>query len=107
MNKSNSVALIDPSSDTCILPPASCILPSAVRLLLFAVCCLLIATPAQAQQPDTQSFVDLLRQAEAKTAAKEWKDAATAWQRVVEANPVNAGFWSQFGNAAYESKDYR
>jgi tetratricopeptide (TPR) repeat protein len=107
MIESNCFAPIDVSSATCILPPTSGRLPSACCLLLFAVSCLLIAVSVQAQQPDTQSFVDLLRQAEAKTAAKEWKDSAAAWQRVVEANPVNAGFWSEFANAAYESKDYR
>ena len=48
-----------------------------------------------------------MQQAEAKTAAKEWKDAATAWQRVVESNPVNARFWSLLADASYESKDYR
>ena len=96
------------------LPPPACRLPSTpcrslsvVRCLLLAVCCLLFALSAQAQQSDTQSFVDLLQLAEAKTAAKEWKDAAAAWQRVVESNPVNAGFWSQLGDASYESKDYR
>lgn len=80
--------------------------------LLFAICCLLtscslFAISAQAQQSDSQSFVQLLQQAEAKSAAKEWKEAAAAWQRVVEANPVNARFWSQLAEASYEGKEYR
>ena len=85
---------------------------AALRSLL-AVCCLLIAfccsvpVAAQGQQADAQSFVELLQQAEAKSTAKEWKEAAAAWQRVVEANPVNAGFWNRLGDASYESKDYR
>lgn len=61
---------------------------------------------ALAQTP-TQTFPELLREAEARTAAKDWKEAAAQWQRVVEANPVNALFWRQLANALYESKDYR
>lgn len=59
------------------------------------------------QAQDTRAFVDTLQQAVAKSDAKEWKEATAAWEKVVEANPVNAEFWIQLANAAYESKDYR
>ncbi|MEP6635424.1 MAG: tetratricopeptide repeat protein [Acidobacteriota bacterium] len=66
------------------------------------------ASRAQTANPnDEQTFPALLAQAEAKTVAKEWKEAAALWQRVVAINPVNARFWSQLANSLYEAKDYR
>lgn len=73
-----------------------------VRRLILASCALLLFTATSFGQT-----VDLLNQAESTTAAKDWKAAAQAWQRVVEANPVNARFWDQLANASYENKDYR
>ncbi len=42
---------------------------------------------ANAQDGDTQAYVETLQLAMAKSEAQEWKEAAAAWQRVVEANP--------------------
>jgi tetratricopeptide (TPR) repeat protein len=74
----------------------------ALLVLLTVLGCLV----ASAQTPN-QSFPEILREAESKTAAKDWKAAAVLWQRVTEANPVNARFWDQLANALYQSKDYR
>ena len=62
---------------------------------------------AKAQELDTQAYVETLQLAQTKSEAREWKEAAAAWQRVLEANPVNAGFWNSLGDAAYGNKDYR
>ncbi|MEK6335563.1 MAG: tetratricopeptide repeat protein [Acidobacteriota bacterium] len=78
----------------------------ALYLVVPLLLLLLSAAAAQAQPP-TQSFSDILKDAESKTAAKDWNAAASLWQRVTEANPVNAGFWNQLANALYQSKDYR
>ncbi len=59
------------------------------------------------QPPNRQSFVEVLNQAEAATAAKDWKGATQSWQRVVEENPVNARFWDQLAGAFYQNKEYR
>ncbi|HKR58443.1 MAG TPA: tetratricopeptide repeat protein, partial [Pyrinomonadaceae bacterium] len=74
-----------------------------VPLLLAGIC---QSVNAQ-QEQDTQSYVDTLQLALAKSEAQDWKEATTAWQRVVEANPVNARFWNQYADAAYGNKDYR
>lgn len=73
---------------------------------VFALFLILCPASDPAQTSDG-SFPQLLRDAEAKTAAKEWKEAASLWQLVVEINPVNAGFWRQLGSALYQGKDYR
>jgi hypothetical protein len=62
---------------------------------------------AKAQELDTQAYLETLQLAQTKSEAREWKEAAAAWQRVVETNPVNAGFWSSLADAAYGNKDYR
>ncbi|HET6670234.1 MAG TPA: tetratricopeptide repeat protein [Pyrinomonadaceae bacterium] len=62
---------------------------------------------ARAQDVNAQAYVEILQLAMAKSEAQDWKEAAAAWQRVVEANPVNARFWNSFGDAAYGNKDYR
>ena len=71
-----------------------------------AILLLLCASIASAQTTP-QPFPEILRNAEARTAAKDWKEAVSLWQQVVEANPVNAGFWRQLANALYQAKDYR
>ncbi|QNH63082.1 TPR end-of-group domain-containing protein [Hymenobacter sediminicola] len=59
---------------------------------------MLLAHPAYAQQ-SAASFPQLLRQAEAQSEAKAWATAATLWQQVVAANPVQPRFWQQLGQA--------
>lgn len=77
--------------------------------LLFIVITLINGSlnPAQAQEQGSPSFVETLQQAMAKSETKDWKEATAAWQRVVDANPVNAQFWNQLADAAYNNKDYR
>jgi tetratricopeptide (TPR) repeat protein len=55
----------------------------------------------------SQSFVETLAQAEAKTQARAWTDAAALWEKVVRANPVNGRFWYLLGLTHYNAKDYR
>lgn len=85
--------------------------PRCVFSVFVAACCFFLATSAPfaqtATSDDEQTFVALLNQAEAKAASKDWKEAASLWQRVVAVNPVNARFWSQLATVLYEGKDYR
>ena len=77
--------------------------------LLFVMALTILGAGQQARAQDTtsQAYVETLQLAMAKSEAQNWKEAAAAWQRVVEANPVNARFWNSFGDAAYGNKDYR
>ncbi len=83
--------------------------PGRAYALLFVMALMISGAcrQARAQDVNTQTYVETLQLAMAKSEAQEWKDAAAAWQRVVEANPVNARFWNSFGDAAYGNKDYR
>src|SRR5688500_3289115 len=62
-------------------------------------------TPAQKSQ--AAIFVETLAQAEAKTQARGWPEAAVLWEQVVQMNPVNGRFWNQLGAAFYNAKEYR
>ena len=59
---------------------------------------MMVGQPACAQQPSA-GFAQLLRQAEAQSAAKAWAAAAPLWQQVVAANPVQPRFWQRLGQA--------
>jgi len=83
-------------------------LRSFVLIALLTICCAgLCVQPVAAQELVSNSFPDLLSRAEAKTAAKEWTEAAALWEKVVEINPVEGRFWDRLGSARYSSKDYR
>lgn len=75
--------------------------------------CLLVgmgAVPPRAAAQDAPvcaSFVETLRQAEAKSAAKEWKEAARLWACVVQVNPVVPDFWNALGDAHFQAADYK
>jgi len=60
-----------------------------------------------AQESQTKVFVETLAQAEAKTAAKQWIEASTLWEKVVKTNPVEGRFWNQLAQTYYNAKDYR
>jgi tetratricopeptide (TPR) repeat protein len=77
---------------------------ASVLIAILAICCV---QPVAAQELASNSFPDLLSRAEAKTAAKEWNEAAALWEKVVEINPVEGNFWDRLGSARYSSKDYR
>lgn len=55
----------------------------------------------------TEQFLTALSEARAKSDAREWKDAAALWEKVVRLNPVTGEFWYQLGEARYKSADYR
>jgi tetratricopeptide (TPR) repeat protein len=82
---------------------------SHTPVLLFVIVALLGASGSvhAQQEQDTQSYVATLQLALAKSEAQDWKEAMPAWQKVIEANPVNARFWNQYADAAYGNKDYR
>src|SRR6266571_5347473 len=77
--------------------------------IVLAVCCgKLAAQPVSAQQNSpTVNFMELLRLAETKTAAKQWSEAAPLWEQVVEANPVEVRFWKFLADMLYQGKNYR
>lgn len=54
-------------------------------------------------------IADVLRTvawANARTQVREWAEAADLWDRVVAANPVHGGHWSQLGEARFELGHY-
>jgi tetratricopeptide (TPR) repeat protein len=53
------------------------------------------------------TYLELLKQANEKTRAKQWSDAAELWTRVVQINPVEGDFWALLAHARYENKEYR
>ncbi|MGH2560029.1 MAG: TPR end-of-group domain-containing protein, partial [Thermomicrobiales bacterium] len=52
-------------------------------------------------------FIQTLARAEASSADELWHEAATLWQRVVDANPVEGHFWSQLACARYGAGEFR
>ncbi|SEU34423.1 TPR end-of-group domain-containing protein [Stigmatella erecta] len=87
--------------------PGSCALPKFIMLCLACAGVWAMPLKATAQAPSGRSsFAELLHEAETKTAAKEWKEAARLWARVVQANPVNPEFWNALGDAHAQAADY-
>lgn len=61
---------------------------------------------AFAQAPQSDTFVSLLQQAQAKTNAREWAEAAPLWEKVVSFNPVHGRFWELLAEARFQNKQY-
>lgn len=59
------------------------------------------------QVSQANTYLELLRQANEKTRAKEWSEAAELWARVVQINPVEGDFWDLLARSRYENKEYR
>ncbi|MGI8640303.1 MAG: TPR end-of-group domain-containing protein [Pyrinomonadaceae bacterium] len=59
-----------------------------------------------AQKSQTETYFETLAQAEAKTMAKAWSEAAALWEKVVKMNPVQGRSWNQLGAAYYNAKNY-
>lgn len=78
-------------------------------LVSFVAAGFVLSTPQIdfAQQLTTEIYFETLAQAQAKTNAKAWNEAAALWEKVVAANPVEGEFWNQLGAARYNAKDYR
>jgi tetratricopeptide (TPR) repeat protein len=83
---------------------------SKSSLFLFCIAaglCLSKLSSAAPSQSQEQDYSDLVARAQAKTAAKEWVDAAKLWEKVVEMNPVRGSTWHQLANAHHQANDYR
>lgn len=63
--------------------------------------------PVQDVKGSQAAFLELLNQANQKSRAREWNEAAKLWAKVVEINPVEGDFWYLLAKARYENKDYR
>lgn len=85
----------------------------AIVLVLFSVFAIAAAqetapvrTPMK-QPTEANIFLDLLKQSNEKTRAKQWNEAAELWDKVAKLNPVEGDIWEQLAKARYENKDYR
>lgn len=65
----------------------------------------LLASANQNSQPNV--FLDLLKQANEKTRAKQWSEAAELWEKLARINPVEGDIWEQLAKTRYENKEYR
>ena len=52
-------------------------------------------------------FIDALRVAKSASAAGRWTEAAQAWERVVQINPVNEKYWQELAEAHYRSGEFK
>jgi len=82
---------------------------ATILAIVLAVGCAEVAAQAVSTQQNstTANFVELLRLAETKSAAKQWDEAASLWEQIVQANPVQVRFWSNLANTLYQAKNYR
>lgn len=60
-----------------------------------------------AQKSSADTYLATLAQAEAKTSAKQWSDAAALWEQIVKMNPVEGKSWNQLATAYSNAKDFR
>jgi hypothetical protein len=79
---------------------------SASLAIVFTCLCCLARAP-HAQSPGAATFAETVLNAEAASAAKQWSDAIPLWEKVVQANPVNATFAFQLATSLLQAKDYR
>src|SRR5215210_5043312 len=82
-------------------------LKSILLAALAAFHLLLGAQIGFAQQSQTKAFLETLAEAETKTQAQAWTEAAALWEKVVKINPVEGRFWNQLASVYYNAKDYR
>jgi tetratricopeptide (TPR) repeat protein len=61
----------------------------------------------EATKPAPSTVLDLVSQAQAKSAAGAWKEAAALWEKVVQLNAVQPGHWYALGNARQRAGDYK
>lgn len=80
----------------------------AVANFSLSVLCLTPSSAGAAPAPaDATAFLGNLKEAEARTAAKDWQAATRRWESVVEANPVEGRFWNALATARYGARSYR
>jgi hypothetical protein len=58
------------------------------------------------EQTMMSGFLGTLALAEAATARGDWAEAASAWEQVTAANPVEGRFWNRLGQARFQTADY-
>lgn len=68
---------------------------------------LLIAPFVSAQDVRLTDYLRNLREAQARSTAKQWSEAAVLWSKVVATNPNAPQYWQALGDARYLTKDYR
>jgi tetratricopeptide (TPR) repeat protein len=66
-----------------------------------------VVKSAGAQAITANEFINTLRVAKATSAAGQWRDAASDWQRVVQMNPVNEEYWQRLAEAHYKSGEFK
>ena len=60
-----------------------------------------------AQAATASGFIGALRDAKEASAAGQWPNAARAWERVVQMNPVNEEYWQRLGEAYYKDGKFK
>ncbi len=75
---------------------------STMLLLTFCI----TSQEAGAQEFQTKAFRDTLGRAQAKTLSREWAEAASSWEMIVQMNPVEGEFWNQLAEVRYQNKEY-
>ncbi len=55
----------------------------------------------------TGNYFSTLKEAEAKSKAEKWDEAAALWEKVTQMNPVLSKNWIEYANSLYQSKQYR
>src|SRR6185369_11257970 len=86
---------------------------TSIILAFFMLAGVQQSVPAQAlptsanQKSQTNLFLDLLKQANEKTRAKQWSGAAELWDELARINPVEGDIWEQLAKTRYENKEYR
>jgi hypothetical protein len=80
---------------------------SLLVILLATFCEFGVTKTAHAQTAPTKTFLETLARAEARTNARQWVEAATSWEQVIEHNPVEGRFWFQLADARYQAREFR
>lgn len=62
---------------------------------------------AQVSAAAPDSYTELVRKAQERSEAQDWRAAAPLWQQVVEINPTVAMFWYALGTAWSNAGEYR
>src|SRR5262249_17706073 len=62
---------------------------------------------ASAGETTPDNFLSLVRDAQAKTNARQWDEAVALWDQVGRANPVQVSYWLSLAGAAFQARNYR
>jgi tetratricopeptide (TPR) repeat protein len=86
--------------------PVPDVVRAVMRIFLAASMLAFLSIPVHATE-EPANVLDLIRQAQEKAAAREWKETAALWEQVVRLNPVQPSFWYSLGAARYNAQDYK